>query len=173
MDKWLSKRYPVYVFDIDGVLVDVRDKIAAALKALNFSSVKSLNYVEKQKFWKLFLSEEYIAYDKPRRIGIELLKDRLPRGKVVVFSGRPEKLKNKTIEELARWGVPTSSVIFYFRRKGDRRRDVDYKIGIVRRLRDIVEVHEDVEEVLKAIGKLYPNAKLYLHYDDEYKIYKI
>jgi len=54
VDKWLSKRYPVYVFDIDGVLVDVRDKIAAALKALNFSSVKSLNYVEKQNSGSFF-----------------------------------------------------------------------------------------------------------------------
>jgi len=174
LDRWLMDETLVYMFDIDGVLVDVSEKVKIVLRKLGFSenmNSKSLDVVSRQRFWKLFLSEDYLKYDKPRLTGVKLLKDRLNKGRVVVITGRPENLKRKTLEELLKWGVPVHEVAFIFRRRGDRRRDVDFKLSIIAKLRNVVEVHDDAEDVLKIIKTVVPNAKLYLHFNDDFRIY--
>jgi len=173
LDRWLTKE-KVYVFDLDGVLIDVNFKIKIVLEKLGFdenTNPRSLNVVDRQKFWKLFLSEEYIKYDKPRAIGINLLKDRLDKGRIVVVTGRPETLRRKTLEELSKWSIPVNRLIFIFRRRGDRRRDVDFKVDVNAKLGNIVEVHDDTEEILEKIKEFFPNTSLYLHFNDEYAEY--
>jgi len=115
-----------------------------------------------------FLSEKYARYDKPRIIGIELLKDRLNKGKVVIVTGRPETLKQLTLEELLKWNIPIHKLTFIFRRKRDRRRDVDFKIEAIANLGNVVEVHDDAEEFLKKVKEIFPKIKLYLHFDDKF-----
>ncbi len=173
MNRWLSKE-KVYVFDLDGVLIDVSLKIKIVLEKLGFDeniNPRSLNIVNRQKFWKLFLSEKYIKYDKPRAIGISLLKDRLNKGRIVVVTGRPETLRRKTLEVLSKWSIPVNRLIFIFRRRGDRRRDVDFKVDVIAKLGNVVEVHDDTEEILKKIKEFFPNTKLYLHFNDKYAEY--
>ena len=162
------------MFDLDGVLIDVSLKIKNVLEKLGFDeniNPRSLNVVDRQKFWRLFLSEEYIKYDKPRAVGISLLKDRLDKGRIVVVTGRPETLRRITLEELSKWSIPVNRLIFIFRRRGDRRKDVDFKIDVITKLGNVVEVHDDIEEILKKIKEFFPNTKLYLHFNDKYSEY--
>ncbi|RLE64445.1 MAG: hypothetical protein DRJ38_05490 [Thermoprotei archaeon] len=171
LDKWLTGEDKVFVFDIDGVLIDVGEKVKAVLKELKLNEnldPRKLDVVNRQKFWRLFLSEKYARYDKPRIIGIELLKDRLNKGKVVIVTGRPETLKQLTLEELLKWNIPIHKLTFIFRRKRDRRRDVDFKIEAIANLGNVVEVHDDAEEFLKKVKEIFPKIKLYLHFDDKF-----
>jgi len=162
---------PVYVFDVDGVLIDVNEKIREALKRIGLPEEYPLNNIDprrKQLFWKYFLSEELIVYDKPRPAGIKLLLDRLEKGQVLVVSGRPENLKKATLKELKIYGVPINKIVPIFRRRGDRRPFTEFKLEIFKSIPNIVEVHDDMIDVLYAVKRIKPRVKTYLHKGDEF-----
>ena len=56
------------VFDIDGVIFDVSDRIRATLEELGVDSIDEVkrNPKLRTKFWKIFLSPKYMHLDKPR-----------------------------------------------------------------------------------------------------------
>jgi|GEM_PF-5695591 len=57
LDKWLTGEDKVFVFDIDGVLIDVGEKVKAVLKELKLNEnldPRKLDVVNRQKFWRLF-----------------------------------------------------------------------------------------------------------------------
>ncbi|RLE95202.1 MAG: hypothetical protein DRN04_00765 [Thermoprotei archaeon] len=163
----------VYVFDIDGVLVDVRDKIRAVMEELGVyaKDPRDLDIKTRSKFWKLFLSEEYIIYDKPRQVGIDLLLDRIEKGHVAIVTGRPASLKRATLRELKDYGVPVSKISFFFRRREDFRKDYEVKFEIIKSLKNVLEVHDDSIEVLEYLARFLKNTKLYLHFDDSFTLF--
>ncbi|RLF01150.1 MAG: hypothetical protein DRJ63_00160 [Thermoprotei archaeon] len=164
---------PIYVFDVDGVLVDVSEKISVVMKKLKLDArdPEDLDPKIRSRFWRLFLSEDYIIYDKPREIGIDLLLDRLKKGRVVVVTGRPASLRRATILELKSFGLPVSQISFFFRRKGDFRKDYEYKCDVIKSLVNVIEVHDDSVEVLEALSRILKNTKLYLHFDDSFTLF--
>ncbi len=169
-------RKHVYVFDLDGVLIDVRERIRKVMEALGIDSIEDprrLRGRRRRRFWELFLSPRYLSYDRPREIGLRLLRERLEAGgSVVIVTGRPQRLKEYTVRELLSIGVPVDALRIYFRREGDRRKDYEYKAGIISRIPRVREVHEDSVEVLDVIARLKPEATLYLHYDEYYVVYR-
>lgn len=164
----------IYVFDLDGVIVDPSERIKAVLSRLGLPldiDVEKLKGSMKRRFWDLFLSPKMLHLDKPRDIGIEVLKDRMKRGKVIIVTGRPISLKKPTIRELMEFGVEIdykNDIIF--RPKGDLRPDYEYKASIISMLDNVVEIHDDSIRVLEAIRKVRPHVMLYLHYGNSYTI---
>jgi len=173
--EWLTggRRREVYVFDVDGVLIDAEDRLREALRRVGAgaaSSPRDLGPRLRSRFWRVFLSEELLAYDRPREVGIRLLLDRLQRGRVIVLTGRPSRLRRATLAELERAGVPIEKVELVMRPPRDVRRDYVFKADVLRQLAGVAEVHDDEVEVLRAAGRIHPRARLYLHRGDGYAL---
>ena len=167
---------PIYFFDIDGVLINVRKRIEATLISLGLNpdtDISKLRGSVRRRFWEYFLSERFLHYDEPREVGIRLLADRLKKGSVILLTGRPDSLRYVTLRELSYYGIPISKVKVIFRKKGDFRKDFIFKKSIVASYDNIAEVHDDSIEVLEAIAKLKKNIKLYLHFNNSYTLYKV
>lgn len=153
-----------YCFDMDGVLVDISERLRTA------------NELSKEgyDFWRLFFSEDLIMLDKPRNVGIELLKDRAKLGSILIITGRPKRLKEITIDQLIRFaGVKPDGI--FMRMDNDYRPSVRLKIELLTRAikegYELIELHEDDEEVLKEVKREFPWIKLYLHSDNSFKVY--
>lgn len=184
----LSNRRKICIFDLDGVLLDVSERLAIARQASRDN---------KKIFWDVFLREDLLDLDKPRRSGIEALLRCKEKGyQVLILTGRPERLLWRTIEQLSRIGLvldqrgwlylvmrpsnkggsgnPYTPPIKIPRiyEKADSR---IFKLSVIDRIADvyeIIEIHDDDEDILKEIWKKYPGVDLYIHIDDTYKKYK-
>ncbi len=162
----------VYVFDVDGVLVDASERLKAALRSVGLEGYERPEDIEpglRQAFWKVFLSPELLELDKPRETGIKLLLDRLGKGVVLILTGRPYRLFKSTVAQLKSMGVPMERTILVMRPNSERRRDVDFKASVLARIQKLVEIHDDDLKVLEAARRLHPQARLFLHFDDNYK----
>ncbi len=153
-----------YAFDVDGVIVDVSERLRRA---------KELSR-NKKEFWELFFSDELHELDKPRPAGVEAVRDRARRGYVIIVTGRPQKLFKVTLKQVVEFtGVKPAYI--YMRRTGDMRPSATIKLELLERAMNegfnIVEYHDDEEEVLKNIMNTYPNITLYLHYNDSYRVF--
>lgn len=157
------------VFDLDGVIFDVSARLRAVLEELR---VKSMDEVKRNpklrnKFWKLFLSQKYMYLDAARINVIEYMRNLKKKGyKIVIITGRVlEKQGEETKRQLDENKVPYDEI--YFRRKNDRRKDVEYKKAIIQWLIyngcDIVEIHEDSREIINSLKELIPNARFYIY----------
>lgn len=161
----------VYVFDVDGVLIDPGERLRKALRMAGLSEddrPKDIDPNRRQLFWKYFLSEDLLNLDKPRDVGIRLLLDRLGKGVVVVLTGRPYRLYKATLDELKRAGIPVDRVILIMRPNNDRRSDLEFKSGVFARIPRLVEVHDDEEKILLEAKRIHPEARVILHYNDNY-----
>lgn len=153
-----------YAYDVDGVIVDVSERLRRA---------KELSR-NKKEFWELFFSDELHELDKPRPAGVKAVRDRARRGYIVIITGRPQKLLKVTLKQVVEFtGVKPACI--YMRRTGDMRPSATIKLELLERAIkegfNIVEYHDDEEEVLKNIMSTYPNITLYLHYNNSYKIF--
>ena len=164
----------IYVFDLDGVLVDPSERIREVLFRLGLpldTNIEKLKGSIRRRFWELFLSPKMLYLDKPRDIGIEILMDRRKRGKIIIVTGRPIVLRKHTIRELMEFGVEINyKNDIIFRPEGDLRPDYEYKASVIGKLNNVVEVHDDSIRVLESIRRVKPYATLYLHYDNSYTI---
>ena len=160
----------MYVFDIDGVLVDPSERIKVAM-------IRSrINDIHKEKlsknFWKIFLSEDLLSLDKPREIGISLLKDRENIGEVIIVTGRPLRLKRATINELKSFGINFKKIrALLMRRNNDFRYEWIVKPELLKgflKKPEILEIHDDSERTLREYSKYFPGAKLFLHSPNGY-----
>ena len=157
------------IFDIDGVIFDVSNRIIAALEELGVDSIDKVkrNPKLRNKFWKIFLSPKYMYLDKPRLDVINYMRKLKDRGyKIIIVTGRVlETQGEKTEEQLKKYNVPYDEI--YFRRKKNKRKDCELKASIIQWLifkgYEIVEVHEDSEEVINKLKLIIPNAKYYLY----------
>ena len=94
---------PLAVFDIDGVLADVRHR---------------LHHVEaKPKDWNAFFSAA--VDDPPLAQGVALARESAQECEVVYVTGRPERCREDTVAWFARHGLPDGPL--RERRDGDRR----------------------------------------------------
>lgn len=157
-----------FVFDVDGVLVNPSRRYREALRR---------SRGDRDSFWELFLSPSLMALDEPRQLGINLLLDRLKRGRVVIVTGRPERLRRATINQLSEFGVPVRHVdAFLMREDGDFRKEWDVKPEILRTYVEakglkVIEIHDDEPRTLEAMSRIFPEAKLYLHKGRHYMKY--
>ena len=90
-----------------------------------------------------------------------------------MYTGRPERLRETTLKELRRFGVSRVDWLV-MRRDGDKRPDYVAKVEELSRLAareglEVVEVHDDNPKVLERVKRLFPEARLYLHYPGGYK----
>jgi len=151
----------VYVFDVDGVLLDVSERLRIAMEHCGGK--------RNDRFWSKFFSKELLSLDSPRSIGIELLKDRASKGLIAIVSGRPRRLENETIKQLVELCRIPRSLIWRLelRDDGDRRPAKIVKLERVLNILyegfEIAEVHDDDVEFLNLVRRYLPKTKLYLH----------
>ncbi|MCS7111683.1 MAG: hypothetical protein N3D82_02530 [Ignisphaera sp.] len=151
-----------YIFDIDGVLLDVSQRTAIAERLSNGNS---------SLFWQYFFSEELLQFDKPRKIGVDTLLDRMGKGAIILLTGRPSRLRKTTLSQLQSIGVPISKIRhIYMRSNSDYRKSCIFKMEIIERILSngytILEVHDDDEEFLNRVKRILTHSQLYLHFND-------
>ena len=149
----------VAVFDLDGVLVDVSERLARCLRESNGR--------RDAVFWNCFLSSKYMYLDKPNRSLIDYVRRLKELGyRIVIVTGRRRDTQYEaTIAQLEAFGIPFDEI--YMREPGDYRKDHEFKMDIVKKLLSkgyrVVEVWDDSERVVETLKKLLPNTKI-VHY---------
>jgi phosphoglycolate phosphatase-like HAD superfamily hydrolase len=129
------------VFDVDGVLADVRHR---------------LHFVERRpKDWAGFFGA--MADDGPLDVGIALARDQAAAGHAIVYlTGRNESYRRTTLDWMARHGLPEGRLVM--RRDDDRRPARLFKpqaLARIARTAQVVAVVDDdaaVVDVLRRDG---------------------
>ncbi|MEM1549241.1 MAG: HAD family acid phosphatase [Candidatus Methanomethylicia archaeon] len=152
------------IFDIDGVIADVSERLRKALEPFGKKSVEALSRDEKKKFWEEFLNPQLLKLDKPKIEVINHVRRLSERGiRIIIVTGRSrEKQKDGTIEQLKSWDIPYHEI--YFRGKNDLRKEEIYKRSVIKSLLKkgyrIIELWEDNQKVIDSIRDLIPEAKI-------------
>lgn len=127
---------PLAVFDLDGVLADVRHR---------------LHHLERRpKNWGGFFSD--LASDPPLAAGLDLAEQLAVDHDLMYFTGRPEWTRKATADWLDRHGLPAGQL--FMRSSMDRRPARFVKPALLRRLaaeRDVAVVVDDDREVCDAL----------------------
>lgn len=126
----------IAVFDIDGVVADVRHRLPLLRRA--------------RPRWDLFFAAA--DADPVLRVGADLAADLAGRHMVVWLSGRPEHLRRVTVDWLARHGLPTGRL--ELRAGGDFRPAAVMKVERLRELGrsfEIAAVVDDDPRVVAAV----------------------
>jgi hypothetical protein len=121
------------VFDVDGVVADVRHR---------------LHHLERRRSWSAFFHAP--ARDTLLPEGARLAADLAERHEIVWLSGRPESLRETTANWLAGHGLPHGEL--HLRPNGDYRPAPRFKVDVLARLasRGIAAVIDDDDEVVQA-----------------------
>jgi hypothetical protein len=124
----------VAVFDIDGVVADVRHR-------LHFLAGRHKN-------WNGFFAAA--AADPPLAVGVALAHDLAERHELVWLTGRPDWLREVTQDWLGANGLPESPL--HMRPVRDYRPARQYKLGVLRMLSPgpIAAFIDDDDEVIEA-----------------------
>lgn len=128
------------VFDIDGVVADVRHR---------------LHYLDQPKSWAAFF--EAAGEDTLIPAGARLVADLAQKHQIVWLTGRPEWLRDTTADWLDQHGLPGTEL--HLRPNRDHRPARLYKVDVLRRLtaRTIAAfVDDDPEVIAAAIGAGFP-----------------
>lgn len=128
---------PLAIVDIDGVLADVRHRV---------------HYVEQSpKDWKRFFAAA--AHDEAHPEGLAVVNKLAEDHEVVFLTGRPEHLRDDTVEWLRRHGLQAHRL--YMRPEGNRGPAASFKVDQVRRIaqrRPVAVVIDDDPVVISAMG---------------------
>lgn len=130
------------VFDIDGVVADVRHR---------------LHHLDSPKSWSRFFAGA--ADDPLLAVGARLVADLAAAHDVAWLTGRPEWLREVTRDWLDQHGLPAGEL--YMRPPHDHRPARLFKVGVLRRLagRGIAAfVDDDPEVVDAALAAGFPAA---------------
>jgi len=123
----------VAVFDIDGVVADVRHR---------------LHHLDGRKRWNAF----FAAADADQLLpeGAALVAELAQEHEIVWLTGRPEWLRRTTTDWLAAHDLPSGEL--FLRPPGDYRPAPQYKVGVLRRLaaRGVAALIDDDDEVVRA-----------------------
>lgn len=121
------------VVDVDGVVADVRHR---------------LHHLHGRRSWHAF----FAAADEDTLLpeGARLVADLAREHEIVWLTGRPEWLRDTTVDWLTRNGLPAAEV--HLRPAGDYRPAPEFKVAALRRLaaRGIAAVVDDDEQVIAA-----------------------
>jgi hypothetical protein len=132
----MSAESPIAVFDIDGVVADVRHR---------------LKYVErKPKDWDAFFAGA--KDDTAHRDGVEMVQRLSENHEVVYLTGRPKQLRRDTEAWLGNNGIGGHRLVM--RPGGDRRPAAIFKVEFLQKLakvRTIALVVDDDEAVIAAV----------------------
>ncbi|MDT7894776.1 MAG: hypothetical protein RQ855_01085 [Desulfurococcales archaeon] len=181
-----EKRRGICIVDLDGVLFDVSRRLSIAKQEARGN---------RNRFWEIFLREDLLDLDIPRKAGIEILQRCIGRNlEILILTGRPEHLLDKTVEQLSKIGVELGRGIYIIMRPSKKTRNrnpyrppiniprlhemIDtrlFKVKIIERVAEtynIAEIHEDDEDILREVEKRYPGIILYLHVGDSYREYR-
>ena len=138
-----ARSRPLAVFDIDGVVADVRHR---------------LHHLTGRHNWHAFFREA--GGDPLLAEGAALAHDLAERHDIAWLTGRPEWLRKVTADWLDRHDLPPGAL--WLRPDGDYRPARHYKLGVLRRLRDrdgrtvAAVVDDDVEVVDAALAHGFP-----------------
>lgn len=128
------------VFDIDGVLADVRHRLH--------------HIKQRPKDWDAFFSAA--PADPVLEQGRQLALDAAQQSTIVYVTGRPERCRKDTVEWLARHGLPEGAL--YMRADRDRRparfhkADVISELGAEEEVRSIIDDDVAVVSHLRSLG---------------------
>lgn len=151
-------------FDVDGVLLDVSERFRVA-EELSRTGIN---------FWDAFFNEDLTRLDKPKEVVRELIKSKASKYGFIIITGRPRKLYHITLNQLMTF-YGMKPVRAYMRGLSDYRPSKLLKLELIEKaLKDgyqIIEYHDDDEEVLKSVKDLHPDITLYLHDNTSYKVY--
>jgi len=149
-------RFRAVVFDIDGVLVDSSERFKKAMEEMGVKDPRELAGEKRRRFWEVFLSEKYLHLDTPNEEYIEKLKEYKAQGyRVVILTGRPERLRGATEEQLRAFGIEYDEIVF--RPEGDYSKDHEFKARELAKLMQryaIEAVYDDSEAVVEAASRL-------------------
>ena len=134
-DRSVDDERPLAVFDVDGVLADVRHRV---------------HHVERRpKDWDAFFAAA--VDDPPLAPGLALAHASAQDCEVVYVTGRPERCRRDTLDWFRRHGLPEGRLVM--RDPGDRRPARFAKPQLLRRLargRVVAVVVDDDEQVCAA-----------------------
>jgi phosphoglycolate phosphatase-like HAD superfamily hydrolase len=135
----VDDRPTLAVFDVDGVLADVRHR---------------LHHVESRpKDWPAFFAA--MSDDPPLPVGIALVHDQLAAGHAVAYlTGRNESYRAVTQEWMREHGLPEGRLVM--RREADRRPARQFKPEALRRLQQsyrVVAMVDDDAVVVEALRR--------------------
>jgi len=151
--KMSAKR--LLVLDLDGTLVDSQKRWAECQK---------LFPNDKRGFWNCFQSEQFMGLDTPKENVISYAKSLIDNETVVVIvSGRSERQKEKTLEQLRNIGIDFNEI--YLRKEKDFRKDFQFKGEIISQLIQKYSPAEtilidDSDDVLNHISQNFPGVKV-------------
>jgi len=145
----------VVVFDLDGVIVDSSERYRLSLAEVdpNAKSHVDLPKDKRSQFWRVFLSEKYMDYDKPVPEAIEMLRRCREKGyPIVIVTGRTSNMLDKTLEQLKSFGIEYDVLVM--RHLGVYVKDHEFKEHVVKSMNlQIAEVHDDSVAVIDALHK--------------------
>ncbi|HEV7203011.1 MAG TPA: hypothetical protein VGN18_00305 [Jatrophihabitans sp.] len=120
------------VFDVDGVVADVRHR---------------LHHLERRRSWSAFFADA--VADELLVEGARLVADLAREHEIVWLTGRPEWLRDVTLDWFAEHGLPGDEL--FMRPHGDYRPAPRYKLSVLRELapRGIAAVIDDDDEVIR------------------------
>lgn len=154
------------VFDIDNTIFDSRRRFHVAISQFNVSSPRELPLETRRMFWERFLDPQLFSLDVPISRTIEMMLAAKRRGlRLVLITGRYERLRRETELQLLQAGVPYDDLIM--RPDGNFQKDAELKPSLLRSLDcEIVEYHDDDLDTLIEVRKISPKALLFLHRPD-------
>jgi len=153
-----------YAFDVDGVLLDVSERLRVAEERVRYTGLN---------FWDVFFDEELLNLDRPRPAGEAVLRERVSHGSIVIITGRPQRIYGITLNQLIKF-FNVTPVRIYMRRNGDYRPSYIVKAELIKHAVsdgfEIIEYHDDDEDVLRAVRSVNPDITLYLHVGNSYRV---
>jgi len=154
------------VFDVDNTLLDSRERFNLVARKFGVRSPKELTFELQKEFWRSYMDPALLSLDKPIARAVEMAVAAKRMGlKVVIVTGRYEWLRADTAAQLSSAGVPFDAMLM--RPDGNYQEDRDLKPFLIRSSGcHVVEYHDDDLDSLLEVGRIFPDARLFLHRPD-------
>ncbi|MBI2183321.1 MAG: PD-(D/E)XK nuclease family protein [Thaumarchaeota archaeon] len=153
---------PIAVYDLDNTLLDSRDRLRRSLRDIGLSEdtdLKRLSAEDRKRFWGIYLSEKHLGLDKPIGQYVEKLCSH-SRNNVVIVTGRPERLRAATEQQLGRLNIPFRAMVM--RRDDEYLSDRQVKLNWVENLlltgytvEECVSSYRDFMDAAKILSEKY------------------
>ena len=150
----------IVVFDIEGVLIDVSERIKRCLEEVNKKfrvSARDINELKgeaRRYFWEYFMSTKYLHLDKPILCNIELAKELQKRYKLILITGAFCNVAKIHKKKLEKFGL---KFMIFCRSIGNKLPAPIFKREIIKKLisrgYEIVMIFDDNEEVCKILSQ--------------------
>jgi CRISPR/Cas system-associated exonuclease Cas4 (RecB family) len=142
----IAKGSTISIFDVDGVMVDDRERIESALSSMGLPrdlNPGDLRGPAKDRFVSVSFEPKRLAMDRPLAACIQMaLADRKAGAFVVLVSERPSSLRERTESELRRFDVPFDVLLML---PSDYGKPYFWKTDTLRRLHDVYTVKRFVD----------------------------